>query len=167
MYFTKKSLQFSSLKLVIFGFALMGCLASCLSIRPLEFQKAENIVTTSTGADFEMTFDLNMYNPNNWSLRLTDVETDVMIDSLLLGKANLSEAVRLTRNSDFTLTMVAKSSNVDLTRIASMGLSLLTGNQTATATIKGNMTLKKFIFRRKFQFVYKEKVDARFLESLF
>ncbi len=155
------------MKQAAIGFVLMFSLASCLTIKPVEFKKAENIVTNTVGNDFEMGFDLSMHNPNNWSLRLTEVETEVTIDNVLLGKANLSQTVRLSRNSDFKLPMKAKSSTVDLSKFAAIGLSLLLGNQTANATIKGNMTLKKFIFRKKVQFEYKEKIDARILESLF
>jgi hypothetical protein len=49
--------------------------SSCLTIQPVEFKKTENITTNRTPTDFEMTFDLAMYNPNNQSIRLTALET--------------------------------------------------------------------------------------------
>lgn len=142
-------------------------LSSCVMIKPVEFKRAENIVSKTIGNDFQLSFDLFMHNPNNWSLRLTEVTTVVTIDNQPLGNANLSEPIRLTKNSDFTIPMMATSSTVDLSKFAAMGLGFLLGNKTATATIKGNITLKKFIFRKKYPFEYKEKIDARFLESLF
>jgi LEA14-like dessication related protein len=141
--------------------------SSCITIQPVEFKKTENITTNRTPTDFEMTFDLAMHNPNNQSIRLTALETEVTIDDLPLGKAALSKSVRLKRNSDFSLPVTAKASMNDLVKLSSIGLNLLLGNQTATATIKGNMTLKKFIFRRKIQFEYKEKIDSKTLQSLF
>ena len=155
------------MKRIAFYFLLSLFLSSCFTIRPVEFKKTENITTNRSDTAFEMTFDLAMHNPNNVSIRLAKLETEVTIDNLPLGKANLSESVRLTRNSDFTLPVIAKASLVDLVNLSGIGLSLYLGNQSATATIKGTMTLKKFIFRRKIQFEYKEKIDGKKLRSLF
>jgi LEA14-like dessication related protein len=141
--------------------------SSCFTIQPVEFKRTENITTSRTPTDLEMTFDLAMFNPNNQSIRLTRLETEVNIDDHPLGKAVLSKSVKLKKNSDFILPITAKASLSDLVNLSSIGLNLLLGNQTATATIKGNMTLKKFIFRKKIPFEYKEKIDSRKLQSLF
>ena len=159
--------RYRLMRIVLSGFFLIIGFSSCFTIKPVEFKKAENIGTSMNDSAFEMTFDLNMHNPNNWSLRLTEVKTEVIINNQPLGKANLSQPIRLMKNSDFKIPMLATSSTVDFSKFASMGLSLLLGNKTATATIKGNITLKKFIFRKKYPFEYKERIDAKFLESLF
>jgi LEA14-like dessication related protein len=125
------------------------------------------MATKKNDTGFEMTFDLAMHNPNNWSLRLSELQTEVTIDKLPLGKAQLMQNVRLTRNSDFSLPINASASIGDLINLSGIGLNLLLGKQTATATIKGQMTLKKFIFRKKVQFEYKEKIDSKVLQSLF
>lgn len=155
------------MKITVICLLFVLSLSSCVTIKPVEFKRAENIVSKTVGNDFQLSFDLSMHNPNNWSLRLTEVITEVTIDNQPLGKANLSKPIRLTKNCDFTIPMLATSSTVDLSRFATIGLSFLLGNKTATATIKGNITLKKFIFRKKYPFEYKEKIDASFLESLF
>jgi LEA14-like dessication related protein len=142
-------------------------LTSCLSLKPPQFVRTQNLSSSKSVTDYELTFDLLMHNPNNWSLRLADMESEVRIDSMLIGKANLVNTIRLTRNSDFTLPMHSTTNLNDISNIASLGLNLLFGNQSATATIRGNMTLKKFIFKRKYQFEYKEKVDGKLLKSLF
>lgn len=151
---------------VIYLFLILF-LSSCFTIRPLEFKGTENITTNRTDTAFEMTFDVAMHNPNNVSIRLSKLEAEVTIDDLPLGKAGLSQSVRLTRNSDFTLPIGAKASLVDLINLSGIGLNLYLGNQSATATIKGNMTLKKFIFSKKIQFEYKEKIDSKTLKTLF
>jgi LEA14-like dessication related protein len=141
--------------------------SACFTIQPVEFKKAENININKTDTGIEMTFDLAMHNPNNWSLRLSEISTEVSIDNLPLGKAGLSNGIRIKRDSDFILPIHAKSSFGDLLNLSGIGLNLLLGNQSATAIIKGNMTLKKFIFRKKIQFEYKEKIDKKVLQSLF
>ncbi len=146
---------------------LIPFLSSCLTIKPVEFKKTENITSSRSDTALEVTFDLAMYNPNSMSVRLSNLETEVSIDNLPLGKAGLSNSVRLKRNSDFTLPILAKASLVDLINLSGIGLNLYLGNQTATATIKGNMKLKKFIFSKKIQFEYKEKIDGKKLKSLF
>ncbi len=155
------------MKHIAIYFLLAVSLSSCFTIKPVEFKKTENITTSRSDTAFEMTFDLAMHNPNTVSIRLSKLETEVTIDNLPLGKANLSESVRLKRNSDFILPVNAKASLVDLVNLSGIGLNLYLGNQSATATIKGNMTLKKFIFRRKIQFEYKEKIDGKKLKGLF
>ncbi len=160
---------FSSMtvKQIITSILLIFLLSSCFTIKPVEFIKAENMKTQKTDSAFEMTFDLAMHNPNNWSLRLSDLETQVTIDDKPLGKAALSKVIRLKRNSDFSLPVNAKASLSDLVNLSGLGIGLLFGNQTAVANIKGSMILKKFIFRRKVEFEYKEKIDGKFLQSLF
>jgi LEA14-like dessication related protein len=148
---------------------LLICLSltSCFTIRPLEFKRTENILTSKTDTALELTFDVAMHNPNNVSIRLSKLEAEVTLDNLPLGKGGLSEPVRLTRNSDFTLPISAKAALIDLINLSGTGLNLYLGNQTATATIRGNMTLKKFIFSKKIQFEYKETIDGKKLKSLF
>jgi LEA14-like dessication related protein len=141
--------------------------SSCFTIKPLEFKRTENISSSRSDTAFEMTFDLAMHNPNNVSIRLSKLETEVTIDDLPLGKAGLKNQVRLTRNSDFSLPVSAHASLLDLLNLSGIGLNLYLGKQSATATIKGNMTLKKFIFSRKIQFEYKEKIDNKTLKRLF
>jgi LEA14-like dessication related protein len=160
-------IPFSRMKTILPALLLLLTLSSCFTIKPVEYKKTENIATAKTDSGFQMTFDLSMHNPNNWSLKLSNVETDVFVDNVILGKANLAEPIRLTRNSDFIIPMKATSSFVDLSKFANVGIGLLFGNKTATATIKGEITLKKFIFRKKYQFEYNEKIDAEFLQSLF
>jgi LEA14-like dessication related protein len=152
-----------------FAVYLLVCLSlsSCFTIRPLEFKKTENITTSRTDTALEMTFDVAMHNPNNVSIRLSKLEAEVTLDNLPLGIAGLSNSVRLTRNSDFILPISARASLVDLINLSGIGLNLYLGNQTATATIKGNMTLKKFIFCKKIQFEYQEKIDGKTLKGLF
>ena len=153
------------MKRLLFLFPVL-ILSSCLTLKPPQFVRTQNLSSSKSATDFELTFDLLMHNPNNWSLRLADMESEVRIDSMLIGKANLVNAIRLTRNSDFALPMHSTTGLNDLSSIATLGLNLLFGNQSATATIRGNMTLKKFIFKRKYHFEYKEKVDGRLLKSL-
>jgi LEA14-like dessication related protein len=145
----------------------MTLFCSCFTIKPVEFIKAENMKTQKTDSAFEMTFDLAMHNPNNWSLRLSDLQTVVSINDQKLGQANLATVTRLKRNSDFSLPVHAKASLGDLINLSGLGIGLLFGNQTAVAIIKGNMVLKKFIFHKKVQFEYKEKIDGKVLQSLF
>ena len=114
-----------------------------------------------------MTLDLAMHNPNKWSLKLKVIDTQITIDDRPLGKASLAKVIRLKGNSDFTMPVEASASLNDLAELSSIGLSLLLGNQTATASVKGTMTLKKFIFRKKIEFEYKEKIDSKMIQSWF
>ena len=154
-------------KKIITGVALILSLSSCFTIKPVEFLNAGNLKSSRNDTDFVMTFDLAMHNPNNWSLRLSKLETEVSIDNHFLGKASLSNVTRLKRNSDFSIPLNANASLNNLINLSALGLNLFFGNQTAVATIKGNLVLKKFIFRKKMQFEYKEKIDSRILQSWF
>src|SRR2546423_6223199 len=122
------------MKRVFIGF-LIVCFTSCFTIKPIEFRKVENVASKKASEDPKMTFDLSMHNPNNWSLRLSEVDAEITIDGVTLGKANLANSVRLTRNSDFILPMETKSSITDFSKFTSIGLNILLGNQTATANI--------------------------------
>lgn len=154
-------------RFVFFYGLLITLFSSCFTIKPVEFKKAENITTNRTDSALILTFELAMHNPNNWSLRLSEVETEITIDQRPLGKATLTQSVKLKKNSDFMLPVSAKASFQDLIGFSALGINLFLGKQSATAKINGNMVLRKFIFRKKVQFEYQEKIDSKMLQSLF
>ena len=154
-------------KIKWFIFILLFLFSSCFTLQPVEFKKADNITTQKTDSDFLVTMDLSMYNPNSYGIRLSDLATSITIDDQPLGIASSSQQIKLARKSDFILPVNAKASLADLLNLSGIGLNLLLGNKTATATIKGKMTLKKFIFTKKIEFEYKQKIDNNILKSLF
>ena len=145
----------------------IASLSSCFTLRPPQYVKASSITSANNEEGYQLQVNLNMYNPNNWSLRLTDITAEIRIDSSMVGKTILQNEVRLKRNSDFILPIQFNATNQDLALLTSVGFKLLTGNAKVNAVFSGSMVLKKFIFRRKIQFRYSENVDAGMLRSLF
>ncbi len=52
--------------------------------------------------------DLVYYNPNNFSVQLTEARGDVYIDNNFLGRFNLGEKVQVNKNSEFVLPAIVK-----------------------------------------------------------
>ncbi|MEO6230335.1 MAG: LEA type 2 family protein [Ferruginibacter sp.] len=52
--------------------------------------------------------DLVYYNPNNFSVQVTEARGDVYVDNNFLGRFDLSEKVQVNKNSEFVLPAIVK-----------------------------------------------------------
>ncbi|MBC7949639.1 MAG: LEA type 2 family protein [Chitinophagaceae bacterium] len=52
--------------------------------------------------------DLIYYNPNNFSVQLSEARGDVYIDNAYIGRFNLREKVQVGRNSEFVVPAIIK-----------------------------------------------------------
>jgi hypothetical protein len=164
--YTRKIMMSRPASIYILLFLLVS-FTSCLSVKPLEFKKAENVTLTGTAADPQISFNITGRNPNNWSFKLKELQTIVTIDGQTFVNMQSDSVIRLKKDADFSIPASVKAPQGDLMKILSSGLSMfLSGNQ-IPLEIKGDFVLKKFLFRRKFSFEFNEKIDPKMLNGKF
>ena len=134
--------------------------SSCLTRKNIDFKSIENVTYASENNSPVIKFDLKIHNPNNWGLRVTDVNTNVSIDNKMIGSTLLPETIKIARKSDILIPMQLNLSLADLLTFLPQGLSLFTGNKTTINTsVDGGITLKKFLFRKRIAINLKQELD--------
>ncbi|MFZ7113957.1 MAG: LEA type 2 family protein [Bacteroidota bacterium] len=144
----------------LFYIALFFSLTSCLTRKNIDFKSIENVTYVSENNSPVIKFELKIHNPNNWGLRLTDINTNVSVENKLIGSTLLPKSIKIARNSDILIPMQLNLSMADLLTFLPQGLSLFTGNKTKINTsVDGGITLKKFLFRKRLAINLKQELD--------
>lgn len=143
---------------VVLLLTLFVC-SSCLTIRPVEYKEISNLHVNSSLSSPEVSFDLIISNPNNWGVRLSSFQSDVMLDNKNVGKVLLPPGMKIKRKSDVSIPVNIKLTTAELLSFLPGGLSLLSGEKKdLDAGVSGNMKISKFIFSREYSFKYTEKI---------
>lgn len=143
---------------VVLLLTLFVC-SSCLTIRPVEYKEISNLHVNSSLSSPEVSFDLIISNPNNWGVRLSSFQSDVMLDNKNVGKVLLPPGMKIKRKSNVSIPVNIKLTTAELLSFLPGGLSLLSGEKKdLDAGVSGNMKISKFIFSRKYSFKYTEKI---------
>jgi len=104
-------------------------------------------------------FNIVGHNPNSMSFKVTYLHTTVTIDGQSFANLQSDSVVSLAENSDFSIPASLTASQEDLTRLIASGLGFMLSGEEIPVKIKGDLTLKKFPFQKKFSFEFNEKID--------
>jgi len=92
-------------------------LASCKSadIREPEYRDVRDVRIVNVGI-LQTTASLNMvyYNPNKFSVQVSDASGRVYIDNVLLGNFSLAEKVKVRKRRDFVVPAIIKLNNLSV-----------------------------------------------------
>lgn len=139
----------------------------CFSTLPVEIRKIDKLNVNSTGNNADISFDLMLHNPNNWGFKIVNVETAIQIDQHPLGKVELPKNFKIKRKSDAGLPIRISTTTQELLNLLPGSLGVLLGSQSMDAIVSGKITFGKFIFRKKYPFELKQKLDSKALKSVF
>ncbi len=136
--------------------------SSCLSKKNVTFKNIENINYKTENNSPVLNFDLVIHNPNNWGLRISEIDTKVLVEDRQIGITALPKTIRIGRNADVSIPLQLKLSLVDLMTFLPQGLSLFTGQKTKVNTsVDGEITLKKFLFKKRIAVNLKQEVELK------
>ncbi|HRH67229.1 MAG TPA: hypothetical protein PLU53_13080 [Bacteroidia bacterium] len=138
-------------------------LSSCFSTLPVEFKKIDQLSISSGENKAAVNFNLLLKNPNNWGFRIITVETEMLIDRHSLGNVILPKNFRIKGKSEAGIPIQITTTTQDLLAVLPGSLATLFGSQSMDAVVKGNITFGKFIFRKKYPFELKQKVDRKLI----
>ena len=99
--------------------------------------------------------DLVYYNPNNYTVNLTQARGDVYIDNKYLGHLELAEKVSVQKKSEFILPALIKLDNVSIIK----NQSDIYNRKEVLLRIEGMATLSKSGFSKDVPFKY-EKLES-------
>lgn len=93
----KAFLKYFFIVLIILG------VTACSTIKDPRFISIENVEVKSVGESFSIVTDLNIYNPNNFSLYSKNVNVELFLDDLFVGKINLLNQFKVKRKDTLKL----------------------------------------------------------------
>ncbi len=87
---------------------IAGCflfiLMSCAKPKDFEYRDTRNIKVNSIGFNQSvLSFELVYFNPNSFGIDLKQINSDVFIDSMYLGKFQLDTMMHINQMSEFAL----------------------------------------------------------------
>lgn len=126
--------------------------SSCLMIRPVEVKRLDNFRTELNLQQPEILFDVDVSNPNGFGVTLKSVDIHLGLGDKNLAGIKTSRQMRIPRKGNASLPVVLKPSYSDLSAIAGAGLKEFLGGKKQSMSVRGEIVISKFIFRRKLRF---------------
>ncbi|MBS1569409.1 MAG: LEA type 2 family protein [Bacteroidetes bacterium] len=135
-------------------------LAGCMSYSDVEFKGVQGArITRLDASGIAATVMVQVHNPNNYRITVTDPDMDLFLNGQAVGKATLDSAIVLERNSDRTYAIplhatLAKGQNNLLPVL--MGAAL-TGS--VKLGVKGTVVGKAKMMGKRFPFEMEQQLD--------
>lgn len=130
------------MKKYIFYLFVFYCatLVSCVEFKEVTFSGVENVKLTSlTQKGIEALITVRIKNPNKMSFTVYKSEMDVAISGINLGKAYISENVKIKRNSEALYSFKINSDFSQLNFLNIPKLLSIASGKMLQVNIKGNL----------------------------
>ncbi len=140
-------------------------LASCKTadLKEPEYRDVQNarlieagLLQSTAGVDFVY------YNPNNYSVTLTQARGEVYVDNKYIGRLELAEKVSVKKNSEFILPALIKLDNVSVIK----NQNDIYNRKEILLRIEGMATLTKSGFSKELPFKYEKTESVDKLRSI-
>ncbi len=135
--------------ILVSGLVLASCSTS--NVKDPEYRDISNIrlielgiLQSTAGVDFVF------YNPNNFGVQLSEARGDIYIDNVYFGRFDLSDDVKVSKNSEFIIPAVVK---LDMINAVKNGRDLLKKKE-ALVRIDGRAKVKKAGFSKNIEIKY-------------
>ena len=147
------------MKYLLLFFVLVS-LASC-AFQVVEYKSTNSFSVSKISTKPEMKLNIKMYNPNGVGAKLRSMTLEVKVNDKFLGSVKLDSLTKVGARQDFDLPMTF---NTDIGTLASFiptGISSLIKGKELPIEFSGEVTIQKFIFRKKFSFDYKSTYNTK------
>lgn len=139
---------------------LLTVFISCTTIEPVTIGGVENpVVKTLSTQGVDATFGIRIKNPNKMGVTVYKSSFDATLNGMEAGTVKLDKNVRIAGNSDGTPEFHIKSdfSKLGLGNIA--GIMAMVTSKTAVVTLKGNIKVGKWYYKKKFPVEFKKMIN--------
>lgn len=140
-------------------------LSACFSTLPVEFRKIDALNINTQENIPQISFDMVMNNPNNWGFKIVNIETELLLDQHAVGSIVLPRNFKVKRKAESRMPVKISTSTQELLTILPSGIGLLLGSQSMDAIVHGKITFGKFLFRKKYPFEIRQKVDNKMMKG--
>ena len=137
-------------------------LGSCIKYEQVEVIGVEDVTMnkfSTSGVEVEISIRVN--NPNNYKITIVNSDLDIYVKGKRAGKAKITNRIVIPKNSrDVHKIKVKANYNELMGALTGNILGLLTGGSTELR-IKGEITAKAKMLRKKFPVDFKKRVDLK------
>ena len=140
-------------------------LASCKSenIKEPEYREIQNVRITDVGLlQTTAGLDLVYYNPNDFSVTLSQARGDVYIDNMYFGRFSISDKVAVRKHQEFIIPAELKMDNISAVK----NHREIFKKKQAVIRIEGFATLKKAGFNKEIPIKYEGIQDMERLRAI-
>jgi len=140
----------------VFPGLLLLCLAltqiGCGSLKQLQVKSLHEVKLSGWKEKKPvLNFDLNMYNPSPVGFKVMRMDLTLQINHTNITTLSTTSVVRMKRKSEVAVPMVITPEWKDLSQIMKSGIKVFLA-QKFSMGLSGEITVKKFIFKRKIPF---------------
>lgn len=141
----------------IFKFSILYSLfciffSSCLTVQPVEVQSVSNFQLQDPLTKPYVQFDVNIHNPNHFGLTLKEFKSTAYSGDKIVTDIFVQKKTHIAANSDISIPIQTTPSIND---ISSM---IFSGGASKDVKVDGYLTVRKFIFSKKFPFTIHTKL---------
>lgn len=104
----------------------------------------------------EVKFDIICFNPNTVGCRLKDMDCNVISGKDTIAYAYSNDQLRINPNVEIKIPVNSRISPATILKLSSASLFNKSG---IPLDLKGSITVKKFILRKKFHYQVTEKIN--------
>lgn len=142
--------------------ALLGY--SCKDPKNVTFREVRDFgVDPKNGIQFKVV----LYNPNDFSFRISRTQAEVILNGRSLGIARQQHPTTLPASAEATVSCTMKLNAGDALRLLPSGIEALLGGKPMTVKTIGSSAVSKFLFSKTIRFDTEQQVDGKLLKSLF
>jgi hypothetical protein len=127
-------------------------LTSCNAYKPVVVNSVGNIKTINPLSNPEIQFDVGLKNPNNFGVTITKMEIGICVGEPVLATVSLLHGTRIGKGQTISVPVSLKPSVKDVSSLFNSGIdSFLSGKKDKKLQVVGELTVKKFIFKKRYE----------------
>lgn len=135
--------------------------SSCIEYDDVEFLGVENYSFDKVSTDIiNIRIDMKVMNPNTYNIKIKKSAFDIFVNDKALGKAHMTDDIKLTKKSTEVHSVVFKTSLKDLSKSLMGSLGVLFGGK-VKVKFKGRVKAKAFGVGKKFDVDFEEAMSMK------
>lgn len=152
-------MNFNKINFAATGIIFLLLFSSC-KIENVQYRRYENLKADPLSAIPSLNLDVIFYNPNSIGCRVSALQCFVITGQDTFASAYSASTIRLKAFNEFKVPLSSFISQAAILKLAAG--SLLSGED-IPLDLSGDLTIQKFIFKKKFHFQVKEKFNRSML----
>jgi len=147
-------------KIIPFLLVISLVISSCLSYEEVTLTKVvDTKVKSFTAEKVEMEISLQINNPNNYKITITNTDLDIMLNGTALGKAIVDQRIVIPKKSNNVHTFTVKLKNKDLASKAMPAMLGAALGGSMRMTVKGTIKAKAKMISKKVPIEFTENLS--------
>lgn len=137
---------------------ILGLVVSSCGFKAIEFKNIKDLnIESNKKTGQNITATLTLYNPNNHSFTIKDLDIDVYLKQAYLGKLVINDTVVVNKKSEFTTECIVTVKKENLF-VAGAALFGSLGKKGIEVSMKGTMNIHYIFLNREVNIDHSEKV---------